>query len=112
MAERKKSVSRPVVGDVGQAGGGAAEDADAILDAGLGIIRADLARIGARSSENNAQLGFADAATVAGYVRALGGIARARNSRGGRDLNKASMEELLAEVAKIPEVRAALEAAE
>ena len=45
-----------------------------------------------------------EAQTVAGYVRALGGVARARSGRGG-DLRRMGMDELLAEVAKIPEVQ-------
>lgn len=108
MGKRTESV----VGDVGEAGGGVAEDADAILDTGLAIMRADLARIQADATNKNRVLGVFEAQTVAGYVRALGGIARARNSRGGRDLTKASMEELMKELVQIPEVRAALEAAE
>lgn len=105
MAKRKKSVSSPVVGDGGQDGGGAGEDAESILDAALGIVRRDLERLGRQTA-----LGPFDAQTVAGYIRAIGGIARARSGRGAAGLGKLSMEELLAEALKVPEVRAALEA--
>lgn len=50
-----------------------------------------------------------EASTVAGYVRALGGIARARHSRGGGDLGRKSMDELIAEAMQVPELRAAIE---
>jgi hypothetical protein len=74
-------------------------------------MRRDLERISAHAERTKAQLGIEDAQTVAGYVRALGHIARSRNRPSG-NLARATMDELLAEVAKIPEVRAALEAAE
>jgi hypothetical protein len=109
---RKKAVQGTVVGDGGQAGGGDSPDADAILDLGLSIIRRDLGRIEANAEKTKRQLGLEEAQTVAGYVRALGGIARARSGRGAGGLGKLSMNDLISEVAKIPEVRAALEAGE
>lgn len=72
-------------------------------------MRRDLERIAERATLTGAQLGFEDAGTVAGYVRALGGIARARNKAG--NLKGKSFDELLREAADIPEVRAALLAA-
>jgi len=110
MAGRTKTLPSTDLGHIGQAGGVAGEDADAILDTALAIVRADLARIqhGARSSAR--PLDLEQAQTVAGYVRALGGIARARNGRGKGELGKLSMDELLAEVRNLPEVMAALEA--
>ena len=53
-------------------------------------------------------LGADEAQTVAGYVRALGGIARARNKTANGDLGKKSMTELIAEAMQVPELREAL----
>jgi hypothetical protein len=110
--QRKPGAKPPsAVPDVDHQRGGSAlalgEDADSILDAGLGIIRRDLAVLGALLEEHPRVLTIEEASSVAGYVRALGAVSRSR-AKGGNDLGKRSMAELVAEALKVPEFREAL----
>ena len=106
-----KKVPASVVGGDRQGGSGSValgEDADSILDTGLGLIRRDMEQLSTLLAEHPRTLTMEEASSVAGYVRALGAVSRSRAKAPGGDMGKRSMSELVAEAMKVPEFREAL----
>jgi hypothetical protein len=68
----------------------------------------DLATLKGALAQRPRTLTVEEASAVAGYVRALGAIARTRGKTGPGDLGKRSMADLIGEAMKIPEFREAL----
>lgn len=74
----------------------------------MALVRTDLDRITALVDKTKRVLTLEEARTVASYMRALADIAESRRKAGKEKYGGKSMEELVAAVSKIPELREAI----